>query len=307
MIIRKRPGMFALFFIWRGSVIQRIYPQVMVVMAISALVVLAHQADPGLVPTFSGAPFALLGIALSVFLGFSNNACYDRWWEARKQWGALIAVSRDFSRQTLLLETRGPEATAARRSLLRLAIAFSYALVGYLRDGAGADGLARHLPAELRAQAAASRFTPEFVARQMGMALAGLRAQGRISDIEFSLLDASLVRMVDAFTACERILTTPVPFGYTLLLHRTAYLFCLLLPFGFADVLGWCTPFAAGLVAYTFFGLDAIGDELEEPFGTLPNDLPICAMARTIEITLLEGLGETELPPPLLPVDYVLR
>ncbi len=307
MIIRKRPGLLALFFIWRGSVIQRIYRQVLVVMALSGLVVLAHRADPGLVPTFNSAPFALLGIALSVFLGFSNNACYDRWWEARKQWGAMIAVSRDLSRQTLILETRGPEAVAARRSLLRLAIAFAYALVGYLREGAGAEGIARHLPDELKAGLAASRFRPEFVIRQMGAVLARLRAENRISDIEFKLLDASLLRMVDAFTACERILTTPVPFGYTLLLHRTAYIFCFLLPFGFADILGWATPLAAGLVAYTFFGLDAIGDELEEPFGTLPNDLPIFAMTRTIEVTLLEGLGETDLPPALQPVDYVLQ
>ncbi len=107
-------------------------------------------------------------------------------------------------------------------------------------------------------------------------------------------------------TACERIRTTPVPFGYTLLLHRTAYLFCFLLPFGFADTLGWATPVATMLVAYTFFGLDALGDELEEPFGLRANNLPLSALARTIEIVLREGLGEADVPPLPQPQKHVL-
>ncbi|HEY0268294.1 MAG TPA: bestrophin family ion channel, partial [Methyloradius sp.] len=82
--------------------------------------------------------------------------------------------------------------------------------------------------------------------------------------------------------------------------------FCFLLPFGFADILGWATPFATALAAYTFFGLDALGDELGDPFGDLPNDLPIGALADTIEINLRESLGETNLPPLPQPVDYIL-
>jgi putative membrane protein len=105
--------------------------------------------------------------------------------------------------------------------------------------------------------------------------------------------------------ACERIRLTPLPFAYTVLLHRTAYLFCLLLPFGLADTLGWFTPVLAGAVAYTFFGLDLLGDELEEPFGTAPNDLPLLALARTAERNLLEALGEPQ-PESLQPVDFVL-
>jgi ion channel-forming bestrophin family protein len=120
------------------------------------------------------------------------------------------------------------------------------------------------------------------------------------------MLDGTVGRMSAVLAACERIRNTPVPFGYTLLLHRTAYLFCFLLPFGFADALGWATPFVTALVAYTFFGLDALGDELEEPFGTLPNDLPIVALADTIEINLREALGETDLPELPQPKDYML-
>ncbi|MCY1165805.1 Bestrophin, RFP-TM, chloride channel [compost metagenome] len=112
--------------------------------------------------------------------------------------------------------------------------------------------------------------------------------------------------MVSAAASCERIKSSPLPFSYTLLLHRTAYMYCFLLPFGLVDTIGFMTPFVVGIVAYTFFGLDALGDEIEEPFGLLPNDLPLDAICRAIEIDLRESLGETNLPKPLEPVDYCL-
>jgi Bestrophin, RFP-TM, chloride channel len=88
------------------------------------------------------------------------------------------------------------------------------------------------------------------------------------------------------------------PFTYTLLLHRTAWLFCLLLPLGLVGTLGMATPAATTILAYAFFGLDALGEELEEPFGLSQNALSLDALVRAIEIASLEALGETELPPP---------
>jgi putative membrane protein len=120
------------------------------------------------------------------------------------------------------------------------------------------------------------------------------------------MIDGTVDQMEAALAGCERIRNTPLPFAYTLLLHRTAYLFCFLLPFGYADVLGWTTPFVVGLIAYTFFGLDALGEELEDPFGMEPNDLPIAALATTIELNLRAALGETDLPAAPLPKDYLL-
>ncbi|ANK71740.1 MULTISPECIES: bestrophin family protein [Ensifer] len=300
MIVRNRPTLLKLFFILRGSVIQRIFPQVLFVFALSAFVVWAHRVDPGLVPSVSSGPFALLGIALSVFLGFRNNACYDRWWEARKAWGQLIFTARDLARQTLIL------AGTERQRLLDITIAFGHALVCHLRPGSDVGRPLARLPTDLVAGYKASRNGPDFLLREMGGILAGLHGTGTISDFQWAQLDGTLGKMSAMLAACERIRNTPVPFGYTLLLHRTAYLFCFLLPFGFADALGWATPFVTALVAYTFFGLDALGDELEEPFGVLPNDLPIVALAETIEINLREALGETNLPPLPQPKNYIL-
>lgn len=307
MIVRKRPNLLQLFLILHGSVLTRIYPQVLIVMLLSAFVVFAHGWWPGLFPTFSGAPFALLGIALSVFLGFSNNACYDRWWEGRKAWGKASAGCRNLARHGMLLEERGAEGIAGRKRLACLAISFCHALVVHLRDEAPRADLERTVPEDIKSAVMASENKPDVLLRAMGQELARLHRVGVISDIEYQTLDTSPALMTEAQIICERIKTTPVPFGYTLLLHRTAYLFCFLLPFGFADVLGWTTPIAAAIVAYTFFGLDALGSELEEPFGTLPNNLPIAALAAGIEANLREALGEAPLPIAPLPVEHILQ
>jgi putative membrane protein len=85
---------------------------------------------------------------------------------------------------------------------------------------------------------------------------------------------------------------------YTLLLQRTAHIFCLLLPFGLASSAGWATPPFTALIAYTFFSLDALSEELEDPFGTEPNDLALDGLCRVCEISVFEALGET--PPKMI-------
>jgi putative membrane protein len=306
MIVRPRPSLLQLFFIVRGSVIRRILPQIIVILLLSLVIVWGHEEKPGVILSVNSGPFALLGIALSIFLGFRNNACYDRWWEARRDWGQLIYAARGFARQTLLLDAAGEAGKAARRSLLRLTIAFSQALVCHLRPGGNDAKVLHYLDEGIADLYRTTRNPPDLLLRLMSTDLARLRGEGRITDIQYQLLDASVGQMGVVQAACERIRSTPLPFGYTLLLHRTAYLFCFLLPFGFVESLGWGTPFVAALVAYTFFGLDALGDELEDPFGNQLNGLPIGALADTIEINLREAMGETDLPPLPLPQDFVL-
>ncbi|MBO1025709.1 bestrophin family protein [Ochrobactrum sp. SD129] len=306
MIVRPRPPLWKLFFILKGSIVTRILPQIFAVFVLSLVVVWAHRAFPGWVPAFNnGTAFALLGIALSIFLGFRNNACYDRWWEARKVWGKLVHVARSFARQTMVLDQL-PGAEGVRAKLLHYVIAFTQSMVPHLRPDDGQAKAHKWLNSDEQAAFTASRNGPDFILRKIGGMLAELRGAGRIDAIDFQTLDETVKSLSEVQAACERLRFTPVPFGYTLLLHRTAYLFCFFIPFGFADMLGWGTPFATTLVAYTFFGLDALGDELEEPFGTLPNDLPIGAIADTIEINLREALGETNLPDLPQPKDYLL-
>lgn len=307
MIVRERPSLGRLFFILRGSVVQRIFPQLIVVTAMSALIVIGHREVPAYIPSVAGAPFALIGIALSIFLSFRNGACYDRWWEARKTWGEVLVAAREMARQTEIFARRGPQAAAVRRQIVLLTVVLADELVKLLRGGdCPNDSATRLLAPEVRDAVRGSFNPPIETTNQITRLLVDLREKSHLSDIEFSVLDHTVSRLSNSVGVCERLRNTPVPFGYTLLLHRTAHLFCFMMPFGFADVLGPATPLAAALVAYTLFGLDALGDELEEPFGTRPNDLPIAAIATGIEINLRSMLGDKDLPAMPKPVDYIL-
>jgi putative membrane protein len=304
MIVRPRPNAVQLLYIMRGSVLPRILPRVLVIAVLSGVVVWLHRQYPAYFPNYTAAPFTLLRLALSIFLGFRNSACYDRWWEARRQWGQLIVEWRSFGREVVALM---PEPQPETRRMLLRGIAYSYALAEGLRTTRHDDELKRYLDQEEYRRVTAGSGAPDAILREMAVDLAAALRAGRISDIVYQGLVGHLTAVSGIQAACERIRNTPLPFAYTLLLHRTAYLFCLLLPFGLVDNLGFATPLVAAIVAYTFFGLDELGDELEEPFGLAQNDLPIRAMARTIEISLLETLGEAEIPAPLLPEKYVLH
>jgi len=147
---------------------------------------------------------------------------------------------------------------------------------------------------------------PDALMLQMGKELGQCQQHGWIDSCLTVSIDNTLSALTAAAASCERIKGTPVPFSYTLLLHRTAYLYCFLLPFGLVDTIGFMTPFVVAIVAYTFFGLDALGDEIEEPFGLEANDLPLDTLCRAIEVNLLESLGQTSVRPKLEMVNYCL-
>jgi ion channel-forming bestrophin family protein len=308
MIVRDRPHGAQLFFTIRGSVLPHIAWELALCIGVAVLVTLTHGFVWQWKVTLTTVPFSLMGLALAIFLGFRNNAAYDRYWEARKLWGDLVARSRSFGRQVLtLVKLDAPvDRDDPRRALVLRTIAFAHALRHQLRcSDAGAD-LSRLLgPQEGRA-AASSRLPTEHLLRRMGDQLGSFLRAGQLDSPVAADMDATLSALATVAAACERIKNTPMPFPYTLLLHRTAWLYCFLLPFGLVDVVGFMTPFVVAIVAYTFFGLDALGDEIEEPFGLAMNHLPLDALCREVEINLLDALGEKELPQRLAPVEHQL-
>lgn len=305
MIVRPRPSAWRLFFVLRGSIVPHIAGKLALVAAVSVLAVWLQGRDARLDAVHLAAvPFSLLGLALSVFLGFRNNVCYDRWWEARRQWGALLAASRALAREALAALPGQPLLTEA---LVRRCIGFAHALAARLRDEDAVAAAAPWLPAPEQPALSATRNANNLIAGLIAQDLAGARSAGLLGDIVYQALMAHLHECTAVQAACERLKGTPTPFAYSLLLHRTAWFFCLLLPFGLAATLGALTPLVVVIVAYTFFGLDALGDELEEPFGRADNDLPLDALVRGLEIDLLEQLGMQPLPAPLQPRGYVLN
>jgi putative membrane protein len=302
MIVRPRPSAIGLLFILRGSTIPAIAPELLAILVLAAAVVWLHQSAPGWFVDLTPTPFTLLGLALSIFLGFRNNACYERWLEARLEWGRLLSETRAFTRDLLSLM---PSDKSTQRRMATRTIAFAHALRSQLR-GDGSLSARDWLAPEEWDRIALSAGWPDAILRAQSDELGAALRRGEISDILYRLFSDRLAVMTAMQTVCERLQSTPMPFAYTLLLHRTAWLFCLLLPFGLVSSLGFATPVVTVILAYTFFGLDALGQELEEPFGVSPHGVPLDALVRSIEIATLDALGDTALPPPLLPQGYVL-
>ena len=310
MIVRDRPSGLKLFLVMRGSVMARIWQKLLFTTLLAIVVTLSHGAILHQKITLTTIPFTLIGLPLAIFLGFRNNSAYDRYWEGRKLWGEIVFNSRNLARQCLSLLGPAPPAGSGRPDLrirmIHRAIAYAHALRHHLRDSDSSGDVAPLLTTdELRAFAAAVH-KPNFLMDRMGDDLRRCMDEGRVDGCLAVTVDATFSALVAACSSCERIKTTPIPFSYTLLLHRTAYFYCFLLPFGLVDTIGFMTPFVVAIVAYTFFALDALGDEIEEPFGLAPNDLPLDTICRNIEINLRESLGEAQLPPVLQPVGYQL-
>ncbi|MDB5646654.1 bestrophin family protein [Methylobacterium sp.] len=305
MIVRSRPSLFDVLFTLRGSILPQVAPKVLGITFVAVVVVAVERRWPEAFPITAGVgPFTLIGIALSIFLSFRNSACYDRWWEGRRAWGSLVVETRGLARLVNALLPAESEAALRGRTLRRLS-AFAHALHAQLRGGDPAAAAVAWLPADEAAMLAKHPSAPDAVLARLTAECADAYRRNALTDVLLAALEHKIAALAQVQVVCERIQNTPLPFAYTLLLYRTAWVYCLLLPFGLAASLGWATPVAAALVAYTFFGLDALGDELEEPFGLAPNDLPLDALLHTIDGIVLDALGETA-PPPLEPERFLL-
>jgi putative membrane protein len=241
MIVRGRPRGFQLFYIVRGSVLPHIAWELATCTAVALLVTLTHGFVWQWKVTLTPVPFSLIGLALAIFLGFRNNAAYDRYWEARKLWSDLAWRSRNWAREVLgLLHVEAPAVAGDRSDARALqvlrAIAFAHALRHQLRGSDPAADLQRLLPPAEAAQVLAARRRTEQLLRNMGAELGVLLRARRLDPPVAAGMEATLAGLGAVAAGCERIKGTGIPFPYTLLLHRTAWLYCFLLPFGLVGV-----------------------------------------------------------------------
>ena len=288
MIVRPRPHWFHLLFVRRGPLVHRIYGQQLFIFAMSCAVVLVHGQLFAWKVTLNSSPFSLMGVALAIFLGFRINTSYDRYWEARKQWGAILVETRNLTRQSLTLIT---PAQNVRPFVLGL-VGFAASLRNQLRGLPSTDQTEVLLPEALRLQMANARSAPTLVLVWLGHWLQARREAGQLDPMLALKMEDSLDKLSMAQGSCERIANTPLPFTYSVILHRSAYTYCTLLPFGLVDTIGVMTPLVVCFVSYTFFALEALGAELEHPFGLSANDLALGSLCHTIESSVMEMLGE---------------
>ncbi len=302
MIIRPRPHWLAILFARRGSVLPSILPQLGLVTALAVAITASHGVVFGWKTPLTPMPFTLVGIALAIFLGFRNSASYDRYWEARKFWGQGLNECRTLTRQALSLM----DGQVDVRPFVYGQIAFIHALRGYLRRVPVERELAALLPAELLARMREAHYPPTLILVWLGQWLHEQRRAGHLQAVLAAKMEDALSGLNQVQGGCERIVSSPIPFAYTVILYRTVGVYCLLLPFGLVDTLGWMTPLVTAFVSYTFFAQETLLSEIEEPFGNAENDLPLDALSITIERTLREMLGEATLPDMPAAKDFVL-
>jgi len=291
MIIRQRENWLRMLFIWRGSVLKKIIVQLVTITLFSLAIYFfkgkIFDYKVHLNPTI----FTLLGLALAIFMGFCNTASYDRYWEGRKLWGLLVIETRSLTRQIFSL-VDGPS-KEEKQKIIKMISAFCWSLNDQLRDRPGTERISHLLSSDQMKVLEHKKFIPSII---LGFIADWLRQQhkkGYIDTIVLTQLDHQLNQFSNISGGCERIHNTPLPFAYSVLLHRTVYLYCFWLPFGLVDSLGWMMPLIVVLISYTFIALDAIIQEIGEPFGEEENDLALNSICRTIEYSVFE---QAEIP-----------
>lgn len=293
------PSAWTLLFSLQGSIIPAIWRKVLFTVVLSSLVVISHGTLYHYKITLTATPFTLWGLTLAIFLGFRNSVAYQRYWEARTLWGELLINARNLTRQ---VQDHMPDLSREQRlHILQPLLAFPVVLRNFLRGVVYEDTSRVLLDAELQAHTQA----PALILALLGKRLNQQARQYGLDPILQAQMDKQLNQLSQVLGGCERIKATPIPYPYILMLHRIVHVYCFLLPFCLIDSIGWLTPLAVCILAYTFFGLDALGDQIADPFDTQPNDLPLDAMSRSIEIAVLEMLGEA-LPPVVVAKDGVL-
>ncbi len=258
-----------------------------------------------------GIPFGAigaLGSALAIFLGFRNNSAYDRWWEARKIWGALVNDSRSWCRQAVAWAESPTESDAHEENAEELTRRLVHRHLGFVH------GLALHLRkdpalhdrvAEFVDEGEAARYrevpnVPTAILIEQGKHVARARDRGQIEHFRHLEMDSLLTRMSDIQGKCERIKNTPLPRQYDAFPRWFTYVYGVILPFGLASPLGWAAAPVSAVITVMFLLLEGSGRAVENPFEGARMDTPMTSLAITIERDLRAAIGEP-LPAPAKP------
>lgn len=222
----------------------------------------------------------LLGFALSLLLVFRTNTAYDRWWEGRKLWGALVNNSRNLA---IKMHALLPAEDHANRDFFAKTIPFfAVALKEHLRSEKTQYALDEVAHPELIILND-DRHSPNQVARLLTERVMNLHREGFISGEQLLFVREELMSFTDVSGACERIKNTPIPYSYSAFIKKFIFIYVMSLPFGYVFMLGyWVVPVVA-IVFYVLGSLELIAEEIEDPFGMDANDLPLDKICSNIQ------------------------
>ena len=261
-----------------------------------------HVEIPAIIPT-------LLGTAIAFFIGFNNNQAYDRWWEARKVWGAFVNDSRSWARELInytAVSGHDMPHPISRRMIYRH-IAFLYVLKSVLRDSTDTSWH-NYLSEEDIAELTLHSNKHNALLHLQSKDLQKLSDDGLIDGFRFMQLDSLLVKFSDEMGMSERIKNTVFPITYSYLTKLFIWLFVVGIAIVTSQSLGVWSIFISWLLGFVFVSTQINGMSLVNPFDNNAASIPLNQITRTIEINLLQMLHEENIPAPVKPVnnEYVL-
>jgi putative membrane protein len=234
---------------------------------------------------------AILGTVISLLLGFRSNQAYDRWWEARHIWGAIVNDSRTLARQVTSFVPSDEESglvNAFCRRAIRRQIGWCYSLARHLRGQNAAKGLEQYLDRKEYEKMLVMDNVPAALLDYMGRDLQLALEQGWINRFQQVELDRTISRLTDAMGKCERIKNTVFPATYSLYIHMSLILFIVLLPFGVIEYFGAFEVPLVIAISACFLLIEKMAIHLQDPFENKPTDTPMTTISRNIEKNLMQ-------------------
>lgn len=222
---------------------------------------------------------SLLGFALSLLLVFRTNTAYDRWWEGRKLWGALVNTSRNMA---LKMNSLLAQDDKENREFFRDAIpTYASVLKDHLQSEYTRYSLDEVEHPELRS-IDDTKHAPNQVAAMMTERIVQLNKDGKLTGEQLLFINDNLNSFTDICGACERIKNTPIPYSYSAFIKKFIFIYVMTLPFGYVFSLQFMVVPVVAIVFYVMASLEMIAEEIEDPFGHDMNDLPMDKLAANI-------------------------
>ncbi len=232
-------------------------------------------------------PLTLLGSALVVLVSFRNSSAYNRWWEARTLWGAMVNSSRSFARQVLtLVDDTDDGLNPVKATLLRRHVAYVNCLAAHLKgEPCPAELMAFISQHEFERRNGSNNFANDILAGSAALLSREYKA-GRLDSIRLARLESTLVDLSNAQGGMERIANTPLPYPYVYFPRLFITLFCVIVPIGLVESLEWFTPLASTVVGFMLLAIERIGTDLQSPFRRSEHQITMDTICETIERNL---------------------
>ena len=213
---------------------------------------------------------SLLGIVLGLFLVFRTNTAYDKWWEGRKIWGALVNDSRNLALKLNAFLKKEDE--SSRNDFATLIASYVTAMKDHLRDDVQLDSTA--LNEDDKTAADKWKHKPNYIASRIYKLINELYTRKEITGDQLFILDKEVKGFTDHIGACERIKNTPIPYSYSMYIKKFIFIYAVTLPLGLVSTFHYWTVAVTVFVFYFLVTIELIAEEIEEPFGHDENDLP---------------------------------